>query len=86
MTKEVYRKAVDSLFLRNVILANDALNLRDKLEAEVESHEHSTIIPYFHTIATMLAMIAENSATIAFEALNSEIRKDNSFPQEASFP
>lgn len=85
MTKDVYQKAIDSLFMRNVINANDALNLRDKLDAEVESRMHTVAIPYFRAIPIMLAMIAENSATIAFEVINSEIKKrDNFLLQEAA--
>lgn len=78
-TKEIYRKAVNSLFLGNVRAANEALNLRDELEAEVADQMQNSTILYFRTIAIMLAMIAENSATIAFEAINLEIKRTNCY-------
>jgi len=73
LTKEVFQKAVDSLFSRDIITANDALNLRIELDAEVEARMRRAAIPYFRAIAIMLAMIAENSASIATVAINIEI-------------
>ncbi len=73
LTKEVFQKAVDSLFSRDIIKANDALNLRINLNTEVEARMRRAAIPYFRAIAIMLAMIAENSASIATVAINIEI-------------
>ena len=80
LTKEVFQKAVDALFSRDMNAANEAINLRTKLDAEVEIQMNKTIVPYLSTIAITLSMIAENSASIAAVALNIEINKSNSFP------
>jgi phosphate uptake regulator len=80
MTKEVFKKAVESLFSREIITANEALNLRSKLDAEVETQMRKALIPYFRAISILLAMVAENSGNIAAVAINIEIDKSNSFP------
>ena len=81
MTQKIFNKAIDSLFLHNIIQANEALNLRDSLDAEVESHMHQALTPqYYDAIFLMLAMIAENSASIAAIAINLEINKSSAFP------
>ena len=84
LTKELFKKAVESLFSRDVITANEALNLRMKLDAEVEGQLRKAIIPYYRAISIMLAMIAENSGTMASVAINIEINKSNSFPSHVS--
>jgi phosphate uptake regulator len=84
LTKELFKKAVESLFSRDVITANEALNLRVKLDTEVEGQMRKAIIPYYRAISIMLAMIAENSGTMASVAINIEISKSNSFPSQVS--
>jgi phosphate uptake regulator len=81
LTKKIFNKAIDSLFLHNTIQANEALNLRDTLDAKVESRMHQALTPqYYDAIFIMLAMIAENSASIAAIAINLEINKSTAFP------
>lgn len=79
LTKEVFRKSVDSLFSGNIITANDAINLRDRLEAEVEAQMRKAILPYHRAIAVMMAIIADNCSTIATVAINIHICRSNSF-------
>lgn len=81
LTKEIFKKAVDSFFSRDIIKANEALNLRDSLDAAVETQMWKAITPFFHAIPIMLAMIAENSASIAAIAINIDINKSNAFPR-----
>jgi phosphate uptake regulator len=81
LTQKIFNKAIDSLFLHNIIQANEALNLRDSLDAEVESHMHQALTPqYYDAIFLMLTMIAENSTSIAAIAINLEINKSSAFP------
>jgi phosphate uptake regulator len=81
LTKKIFNKAVDSLFLHDIIQANEALNLRDVLDAEVEAYMRQATTPYYHdAVFIMLAMIAENSASIAAIAINLEISKSTAFP------
>jgi phosphate uptake regulator len=80
LTKEIFQKALNALFSRDIIAANEAINLRTKLDAEVEIQMNKSIVPHLSTIAIMLSMIAENSASIAAVALNIEINKSSSFP------
>lgn len=81
LTKKIFNKAVDSLLLHDIIQANEALNLRDVLDAEVEAYMRQAITPYYHdAVFIMLAMIAENSASIAAIAINLEISKSTAFP------
>ena len=85
LTEKIFNKAVDSLFAHDIIQANESLNLRDKLDAEIENYTYirQTMTPfYYDAIFTMLAMIAENSASIAAIAINHEINKSTAFPYE----
>ncbi len=82
LTKEVFQKAVESIFSRDMIVANNALNLREKLVTEVEAQMRTTANPYFRVIAIMFAMIAENSATIAVVTINIEIEKFEFYPHK----
>ena len=83
LTKELFKKAVESLFSRDVITANEALNLRIKLDTEVEEQMRKAIVPYYRAVSIMLAMVAENSGNIAAVAINIEINKSNYFPSHA---
>ena len=73
LTKEQFKKSIDSLFARNVNLANEAINQSGKLEVEIENQLHKSSVPYFRAIAMMLAMISEDSAGIAAMAINTQI-------------
>lgn len=81
LTKKIFTKAVDSLFLHDIIQANEALNLRDLLDEQGEAYMRQAITPYYYdAVFIMLAMIAENSASIAAIAINLEITKSTAFP------
>jgi len=80
LTREIFQKAVNALFSGDITAANDAINLRTRLQTEVDTQRYKAIIPYYSTIAIMLSMIAENSASIAAVVINIEINKSNSFP------
>ena len=80
LTKQIFKKATSALFLSHVITANEAINLSDKLSTEVEAPKRKAAIPYFRAIAIMLAMIAENSASIAVLTINIKISESNYLP------
>jgi phosphate uptake regulator len=82
----IFEKTIDSLFLKDLEEANEAINLREKFDQRVETETRTTQTPYFQTIATMLSMIAENSASIATIAINREISKLNSYPYMQKCP
>jgi len=80
LTKELFKKSMDSILERDLINANSAINLRLKLDDELEARMRTVPLPYFRALFVMLAMIAENSATIASVAINIEMSKSDSFP------
>jgi phosphate uptake regulator len=80
LVREVVSKSLESLFSRDLLAANKAINLRQKLEARVEAFMHTAKIPYFPAIAIMLGIIAENCASIASVAFDLEIKKADAFP------
>lgn len=73
MTKKVFHKAVDSFLSRDMISANDVLNLKKKVEAEVEVQMQENSFTYLRTIGITMMIIMENSACIAKVAINNEI-------------
>jgi phosphate uptake regulator len=79
LTKEIFKKAVDSFFSQDIIKANEALNLRNTLDATVETRKCKEVFPYYHAIPIMFAMITENSASIAAIAINLNINRSASF-------
>jgi phosphate uptake regulator len=80
LVREVVSKSLESLFSRNLLAANKAINLREKLDARVEAFMHTAKIPYFPAIAIMLGIVAENCASIASVAFDLEIKKADTFP------
>lgn len=80
LTRDLFQKSVDSILTRDLITANHAINLRLKLDNELEVQMRKAALSHFRAIAVMLAMIAENSATIASVAINMEMSKSDSFP------
>jgi len=82
LTRKMYQKAADSLFSRDIIGANEAINMRIQLGKEIEARMRRAAIPYFRAIAIMLAIIGERSGSIATVIINREIWKCNSFPAQ----
>lgn len=80
LTKDLFQKSMDALLSGNLNKANQAINLRIKLDSELEARTRVVALPNFRAIAIMLAMIAENSTTIASVAINNEMKKSDSFP------
>lgn len=80
LTKDLFQKSVDSVFERDLNIANQAANLRLKLDEDLEDRTRNPAVPDFRAIAIMLAMIAENSATIASTAIDIEISKSDRYP------
>jgi len=80
LTRDLFQKSVDSVLSRDLLTANYAINLRLKLDDELDARIRKVSIPHFRAIAVTLAMIAENSATMASAAINMEISKSDSFP------
>jgi hypothetical protein len=72
--------AIDALFSGNLALANDAGELRRHIDTELWMQIPETHIPYFPAISIMLAMIGENSVSIAGEAMNAIISQTTSYP------
>ena len=84
MTQEMFRRATESLFSGDVVGANETINMRAKLAAEVEARTPKAAIPYFRPIAIMLSIIAERCASIGTTTINMEIDKSHSFPSLGS--
>ena len=80
MTKEMFQKAVDAFFARDVITANAALNLRDEIDDEAQARRRVASIPYSRALTIMLSMIAENSASIAAITINIKVSESNFLP------
>ena len=80
MTKEMFQKSVDSFFSRDMIAANEVLNLREKVDDEAQVRRRKAVIPYFRAITIMLSMIGENSASIAVVTINNKISESNYLP------
>lgn len=80
ITKEMFKKAVDSFFSKDMINANEVHNLREKIDNEARERRRKAVIPYFRAITVMLSMIAENSASIAVLTINIVISESNHLP------
>ena len=78
--EEVYKKTVESLFSRDVIATNNAINLRRKLNDRIDTVLRTTTTPYFRAITIAITVIAESCSQIASMAFDLEIKKYNSFP------
>lgn len=81
--EEVFKKTVESLFSKDLIPANDAINLRRKLDDRIDAVMRTTTTPYFRAIMVAIAVIAENCASIASLAFDLELRRFKSFPFNA---
>ena len=77
MVKDVFRKAVNSFFARDIITANDARDLRDEIVDEAQARRRIASIPYFRAITIMLSMIAAHSASIAVVTFNIKVSESN---------
>ena len=80
MVKAIFQKTVDAFFARDIIIANDALNLRDTMHQEAQTRQHVVNIPHYRAISNMLSMIAENSASIAAITINLKVSESTSLP------
>jgi phosphate uptake regulator len=76
----LYNMAIDALFSGNVAVASDAGDLRRRIDAELWNQIPQMKMPYAPAISIMMAMIAENSVSIAGEAINIIISKTTSYP------
>lgn len=53
---------------------------------KVEAEMREAIIPYYYVIVVVLAIIAENCATMAIVAINMQLYNSDSFPSSAQSP
>jgi len=82
LTKEIFQKAINSFFLRDLIVANEVINLRDTLIAETQLKRNGATLPYFRAVTIMLNMIAEYSSSIAGETININVSQSNYLPPQ----
>jgi phosphate uptake regulator len=80
LEREAFRRAMESLFTRNIIAANTSINLRNKLIAALKARMRAAAIPYFRAVAIELTEIAKLSASIAIVAMSITIGKMTHFP------
>jgi len=81
LVKELLRQSLESYFSRDLLMANNAINLRRKFDAKIETFMRTAKVPYFPAIAIMLGIIAENCSGVASVAFDLQIKKSSSFPQ-----
>jgi len=78
LTQNIFQKAVDCIFLRDLKIANDLLEMSRVLESEFEREMHEAPeVPYLRTIISTLSKIADKGTTIANLAINAALMRAN---------
>jgi phosphate uptake regulator len=78
VTQTIFQKAVDCIFTRDLMIANNLLEMHKVLQSKFEKEMRELpAVPYLRTIVSTLSKISDKGAVIAKLAINTTLMKSD---------